>query len=163
MRIKSNGGTMVVCRATIRLFGSEQALRNMIDKYRVTYDSEDLMFVFQRELDNKPDMESRMHESGLHYYDPRKEQHLTFINNVSKKKQGSTKKQIKGTDTTRTLYKTFSYPSMKDFKWVIRSNQIKDCPVTVQYINVALNIWGKNIASLKGKTTWTKSIPVARD
>jgi hypothetical protein len=52
---------------------------------------------------------------------------------------------------------------MKDFKWVIRSNQIKYCPVTVQDIDVALKIWGKNIAALKGKTTQCKTIPVARD
>jgi hypothetical protein len=52
---------------------------------------------------------------------------------------------------------------MKDFKWVIWSNQIKDCPLTVQYIDVALKIWGKNIAALKGKTTHSKTIPVARD
>jgi hypothetical protein len=52
---------------------------------------------------------------------------------------------------------------MKDFKWVIRSNQIKDCPVTIQYIDVATKIWGKNIAALKGKTTRSKACPVARD
>jgi hypothetical protein len=52
---------------------------------------------------------------------------------------------------------------MKDFKWVIKSNQIKDFHVTVQYIDVPRNIWGKNIAALKGKTTRSKSIPVARD
>jgi hypothetical protein len=52
---------------------------------------------------------------------------------------------------------------MKDFKWVIQRNQIKDCPVTVQDIDVARKIWGKNIAALKGKTTRSKSIPVARD
>jgi hypothetical protein len=52
---------------------------------------------------------------------------------------------------------------MKDFNWVIQSNHIKDCPMTVQYINVALKIWGKNIAALKGKTTRSKSIPVDRD
>jgi hypothetical protein len=52
---------------------------------------------------------------------------------------------------------------MKDFKWVIRSNQIKDCPVTVQDINVALKIWAKTIAALTGKTTRRKTNPVARD
>jgi hypothetical protein len=52
---------------------------------------------------------------------------------------------------------------MKDFKWVIQSNQIEDCPVTVQYIDVARKFWGKHIAALKGKTTRSKSIPVARD
>jgi hypothetical protein len=52
---------------------------------------------------------------------------------------------------------------MKDFKWVIQSNQIKDFPVTVQDIYGARKIWGKNIAALKGKTIRSKSIPVARD
>jgi hypothetical protein len=52
---------------------------------------------------------------------------------------------------------------MKDFKWVIKRNHIIDCPVTVQYIDVALKIWGKNINALKGKTTRRKTIPVARD
>jgi hypothetical protein len=52
---------------------------------------------------------------------------------------------------------------MKDFTWVIQSNQIKDFPVTVEDIDVALKIWGKNIAALKGKTTRCKTIPVARD
>jgi hypothetical protein len=35
--------------------------------------------------------------------------------------------------------------------------------VTIQDIDVATKIWGKNIAALKGKTTWNKTHPVARD
>jgi hypothetical protein len=31
------------------------------------------------------------------------------------------------------------------------------------HINTILKIWGKNVTSLKGKTTWTKPDPVARD
>jgi hypothetical protein len=52
---------------------------------------------------------------------------------------------------------------MKDFKWIIRSHQMKDSPVTVQDVEVATSIWGKDISALKGKTTRKKSIPVARD
>jgi hypothetical protein len=52
---------------------------------------------------------------------------------------------------------------LPDFKWVIWSNKIKDCPVTIQDIDVATRIWGKNIAALKGKTTRSKTHPVARD
>ena len=115
------------------------------------------MFVVHRESENKPNMEFRMHESGLHYYDPRDEEELAFVNTVSENKEGFTKRQIKGAEVARTLYATLSYPSMKDFKWVIRSNQIKDCPVTVQDVDVALKIWGKNIAALKGKTTWKQT------
>jgi hypothetical protein len=61
------------------------------------------------------------------------------------------------------MYNTLSYPSMKDFKWVIRSNQIKDCPVKIQYIGVATKIWGKNITALTRKTTRSKTHLVARD
>jgi hypothetical protein len=95
--------------------------------------------------------------------DPRNEKHLALVNTVSENKEGFTKRQIKGAELARTLYKTLSYPSMQDFKWVIRSNHIKDFPVTVQDIDVALKIWGKNIVALKGKTTRSKTIPVARD
>jgi hypothetical protein len=152
MRLKSNGGTMAMShKATLsgynenvwfstRAITNIIALRNLIEQYRVTYDSDDLMFVVHRESESKPNMEFRMHESGLHYYDPRKEAHLILVNTVSENKEGFTQRQIKGADLAGNLYKTLRYPSMKDFKWVIQSNQIKDCPVTVQYIDVAIKI-----------------------
>jgi hypothetical protein len=175
MRLKSNGGTMVVTRKatkpgynkdvwfSTRAITNIIALSNLIQQYRVTYDSDDKMFVVHRESQGKPNMEFRMHKCGLHYYDPRNEKHLAFVYTVSENKEGFTKRQINSAELARTLYKTLSYPYMNDFKWVIKSNQIKDCPVTVQYIDVARKICGKNIAALNGKTTRSKSIPVARD
>jgi hypothetical protein len=175
MRLKSNDGNMVVTRkATILGYNKDVwfstraitniiALSNSSQQYPVTYDSDDNMFVVHQESQGKLDMEFRMHKCGLQFYDPRNENHLAFVNTLSENKEGFTKRQIKGADIARTLYKTLSYPSMKDFKWVIRSNQIKDCPVTVQDIDVALKIWGNNIAALKGRTTRSKMIPVARD
>jgi hypothetical protein len=71
--------------------------------------------------------------------------------------------QIKKAEVARSLYSKLNYLSWRDFKWIIWSNQIKDSPVTVEHVNTALKIWGKNIAALKGKTTWTKPDPVARD
>jgi DNA gyrase/topoisomerase IV subunit B len=138
-------------------------MRNLIDQYQVTYDSDDLMFVVHGESESKPNMEFIMHESALHYYNSRKKQHLTFVNTVSENKTGFTKRQIKGAELTQTLYKTLSYPSMKDFKWVTSSNQIKECPINIQDIDVAMKMWGKNIAALKGKTTRSKTHSVARD
>jgi hypothetical protein len=173
MRLKSNGGIMVVTRkATMpgynkdfwfstRAITNIIALSNLIQQYRVTYDSDDKMCVVHRESQGKPNMEFLMHKCGLHYYDPRNKNHIAFVNPVSENKKGFTKRQIKNAELSRTLYKTLSYPSMKDFKWVIQSNQIKDCPVTVQDIDVAQRIWGKNFAALKGKTTRSKSILVA--
>jgi hypothetical protein len=137
-------------------------LSNMIKQYQVTYDSNDQMFVVHRNLEGKPDMEFWMHESRLHHFDPR-DREFTFINTVSKNKTGFTKRQIKDTQAARSLYSKLNYPSWKDFKWIIWSNQIRDCPVTVEHVNTAIKIWGKNVAALKGKTTWTKPDPLARD
>jgi hypothetical protein len=84
------------------------ALSNLIHQYRVTYESDDRMFVVHRESQGKPNMEFRMHKYGLHYFDPRKEKHLAFVNTVSENKEGFTKRQIKGAAIARTLYKTLS-------------------------------------------------------
>jgi hypothetical protein len=115
MILKRNGGTMVVTRKAY-MTGNKKtfwfskkaittiiSLCNLIQKYRLTYDSDDLMFVVHRELEYNPNMEFRMYESGLHYYDPRKTEHLAFVSTVSENKEGFTKRQIKGAETARTL------------------------------------------------------------
>jgi hypothetical protein len=120
------------------------------------------MFVVHCELEGKPCMEFRMHKSELHYFDPRDSEFI-FVNTVSKNKAGFMKRQIKEAEVAQSLYSKLNYSSWKDFKWIIRSNQIKDCPATVNYFDTALKIWGKNVTALKGKTTWTKPDPVSRD
>jgi hypothetical protein len=168
MNLQSNGGTMQIRhKASITGYYHDVwfskyaitniiALSNLIKQYRVTYDSNDQTFVVHRETSNLPDMEFKMHSSGLHYYEPEKND-FTFVNTVDDNKKAFTKRQLKGAELARTLYATLGYPSVKDFKWVIQSNQIKDCPVTVQDVVTAHQIWGKNIAALKGKTTRTQA------
>jgi hypothetical protein len=119
MQLKINCGTMVVTR-TATMMGynktvwfSTGAITNiialhLIDQYRVTYDSDDLMVVVHPESESKQNMEFRMNESGLHYHNPRKEQHLTFVFTVSENKEGFNKRQIKVAALAQTLYKTLS-------------------------------------------------------
>jgi hypothetical protein len=132
------------------------ALSNLITQYRVTYDSNDETFVVHCKSVNKPNMHFRMHQSGLHYYDPKDDDFTFNITTVSENKLGYTKRQLKGAELARTIYANLGYPSMKDFKWVIQSNQIKDCPVTVDDVIAANKIWGKDIAAITGKTTRTR-------
>jgi hypothetical protein len=47
--------------------------------------------------------------------------------------------------------------------WILRSNQIKDCPVMVKDAMAAYKIWGPSMAALKGKTVWKKPEPVKTD
>jgi len=186
LNLKSNGGNLKT-RKKAKMRGYDphvwfsksaitniMALANVIKQYRVTYDSNELMFVVHREAHVKPNMHFRMHESGLHYYDPRKTansqisckyagEQVAFVETVAENKSGLTQRQIKGAERAKLLYNTLAYPSWKDFQWVVRSNMIKDCPVTLEDTNVAFKIWGKDIAALKGKTTRKKPNPVAKD
>jgi hypothetical protein len=125
MILKSNSGTMVVTpKATMlgynkdvwfstRVITNIIALSNLIQQYRITYDSDDKMFVVHRESQGKPNIEFCMHKCGLHYYDPRNGNHLAFVNTVSENKEHFTKRQIKGAELAQTLYKALSYPSRR--------------------------------------------------
>jgi len=62
------------------------------------------------------------------------------------------KRQLAGAEKARQLFQGLSYPSMTDFVWILRSNGIKDCPVSVRDAEIALKVWGPNVAGLKGKT-----------
>jgi hypothetical protein len=94
----------------------------------------------------------KMHSSSLHYYNPSNED-FNFINTVGGNKAVFTKRPIANADKARELYASLAYPSNADYKWILKSNQIKDCPVSIKDAKVAMKIWGPNIAALKGKTT----------
>ena len=74
-----------------------------------------------------------------------------------------TKRQIVNADLARNLQAGMAYLSIKDFKWVVQSNQLKDCPVSVEGVNVALKIWGPSVALLKGKTVHCTPPVVVQD
>ena len=51
----------------------------------------------------------------------------------------------------------------KSQEWMAPVTKSRTAPVTVQAVDVAEKIWGKDIAALKGKTTRSKPHVVARD
>ena len=99
-------------------------LKNLIQKYRVTYDSLDQMFIFHHKENNKLNMHFGMHESGLHHYYPAGDS--TFVTKVSDSKKHYRKRHIKSAERAAELYGTITYPSVADCRWSIHSNQIKE-------------------------------------
>jgi len=99
MTVHSNGGQLIVNQQAIvagynpRVWFSTKAitniiaLHNLIQQYKVTYDSTEKMFVVHREQSNKPNMEFKMQANGLHVYEPRNESY-TFISTVAGNKEG---------------------------------------------------------------------------
>ena len=145
MRPKSNNYTITVShQATVNgyhnsVWFSENSITNIIAlsnlrlQYLITYRSNKVMLIVRRESGDKLNVQFIMHDSGVYYFDPR-DQKFTFVNNISDNKEGFTARQIKGEEVDRALYTTRVYPSDKYYKWLIRSNQIKNFPVTVQYV-----------------------------
>ena len=172
MGLKSNGGAMTVShKSTVTVYHNSVwfskkviteiiALKNLRLQYLVTYISNEMLFIAHQDSNIKPNIQFQMHESGLHYFKPRYED-FTLVKTVSENKYSFTGRQIKGAEAARSIYATLVYPSAKYYKWVIQSNHIKNCPVTVQDVDVSQKFWGKDIAALKGKTTQRKSNVVA--
>ena len=50
------------------------------------------------------------------------------------------------------MYQIMGYPSIEDFKNAIQYRYIDDCPIKIADIEVAEDIFGKDIHVLKGKT-----------
>jgi hypothetical protein len=91
-----------------------------------------------------------MHSSGLHYYDPFNE-YFNFINTVDENKAVFTKRQIANADKARELYASLAFPSNADYKWIMKSNQIKDCSVSIEDAEVAAKNLGTQHRSAERK------------
>jgi hypothetical protein len=171
LTLKSNGGELLISHiADVAdyyepVWFSKQAIANIFSlktmkkQYKVTYDSVEESFVVHREVVGLPNLSFKEHSNGLHFFDPRQAD-FAFVETVESNMQLFSKRQIARADKARSLYASLGFPSKQDFLWILRFNQIKDCPVTVEDAMAAYKIWGPSVAALKGKTVRIKPEPV---
>ena len=74
-----------------------------------------------------------------------------------------TPREVLQAKKARGLYQTLGTPSTHNFKSIVRSKTIKECPVTLEHIEIAEQIFGPDIGALKGKTTRRKPHPMVQD
>jgi predicted lactoylglutathione lyase len=78
---------------------------------------------------------------------------VTVQDNMSK----FSKREIAGAENARELMRQLGYPSSRDMMDLIKSGGIMNSSVTAQDVYRASQIFGSDIASLKGKTVTVKS------
>jgi Reverse transcriptase (RNA-dependent DNA polymerase) len=168
VKVKSTGGVLKVNQqATLpgydaKVWFSNDAitnilsLRNVREQFWVTYDCAKATYTVHRP--HGDDLLFEMIDDGLHVHIPTTGN--VFVNTVKANKEGFSKRQLKGAAAAKELYSKLMYPSLKDFKWAVASNQIKNCPVKAEDIDVAQMVWGKDIIALKGKTVRRKPTPI---
>ena len=103
-----------------------------------------------------------MHRRGLNYYDLEYEDFL-FVDTVAGNKKSYRERQIKADEKARKLYASIGCPLVKEYKWVIQSNQKNNFQGKLQGIYVANNIWGNSSQDCKVNTNRNKPIHLAGD
>lgn len=107
------------------------SLKEVMQKYHVTYDSCDEAFVVYWEEYGMPNMLFTMHNSGLHFYNPKKTE-FTFIVTVKDNMKSFSRWQITAAEKAHDFHASLGFLSSNDNKWILKSNQIKDCLVTYE-------------------------------
>jgi hypothetical protein len=85
---------------------------------------------------------------------------MVMVNTVENNHEGYTDSADGAAKQARRALGMVSYPSEKDFKHMVSSNIIRNCPVTTRYITAANNIFDPIVASMKGKTVRATQDPV---
>ena len=168
MTIESNGGELKTqekgfCQGYGTVWVHDDAITNIISlknakkKFCVTYDSES----GNGFLVHTPNgiLEFKEHPSGLFYctldefngvLSPTAVQMIQTVENNKKK---YTQRQYQRAQAAYEAYTKIGCPSMHDFKMMIKNGLINNCPITIEDVNVAQDIFGSNVYNLKGKTT----------
>jgi hypothetical protein len=81
---------------------------------------------------------------------------IVLTSTVAENEKSFTKREVKAAQNARELKIILGYPSDQDMIELIRT-EIKDSPIDEYDIRRAQQIYGKNFAELKGKTTLEKS------
>ena len=86
-----------------------------------------------------------------------------LVSTVKENLAGFTKLQHDRARVARAFYHSVGCPTLTNLKLIIRQNIIKNCPVTVEDVDVAELIFGPDLGTLKGKSTRRKPVPVRDD
>ena len=90
------------------------SLKNVKNKYRVTYDSES-EDVFTVHMNKGRLMQFKMHRDGLHYHD-NSDRQVTLIQTVQQNEADYSQQQLATACSARDLYSKVGHPSVQDFK-----------------------------------------------
>ena len=87
----------------------------------------------------------------------------TFVQSVEENKLFCTPREVDRAKKARDLLAALGSPSIQDLKTAVTMNAIANLPITTADITLAEKIFGKDLGTLKGKTTKSKPMPIIRD
>ena len=168
MTVETNGGELITkekgfCPGYGAVWVHDDAITNIVSlknikkKFKVTFNSE-LDAGFMVHTPNGV-LIFKEHPSGLYYcsleefHDAMSPNAVQLIQTVEDNKSRYTQRQYDRALAAYEAYTKIGCPSINDFRMMIKNGLINNCPITIEDINIAQDIFGKNVHLLKGKTT----------
>ena len=105
------------------------------------------------------------HESDLHYLNlkDKEEEGTTLVTTIRENFEGYMKKQMEGAIKACCFQAMLGHPSRKDFESMVHANLFANCPVTPENISHLHQLFGEDVAGLRGKTVQKKPEHVVTD
>lgn len=131
------------------------SLASVRQKYRVTMDTNIEPTFLVHKNDNTV-LKFAEHKNGLYLHDkndPKAE--VCMVQTVKGNVESYHKKDVKKAQAARTLYILLGRPSFKKFTYILDNNYIPNCSLTGDDARRAEDIYGKDVATIKGKSTHT--------
>ena len=180
----SNGGNIVTTHQADmnkagKVWFNQNAIANILslgklaDKYRITFDSaienafnihtEDGIIKFNKNSANLYEHRPSVIRKSTNVNDNKAITPYNHVQTVEENMKMYTPRQIQQAKAARDLLASLGTPTVRDMKTAITTNAIKNVPVTVKDIDLAEQIFGPDLGTLKGKTTRRKPLPMVTD
>ena len=156
-------------------------MAHLSDKYRITMDTDkenaiivhsdppvkfvrrNNMYVFRPD----PDFGTVKPKDVIAKMFAKRAKKISLLTTVKENEKAFTERQRQRAIKARELYEHIGAPTIASLKFLLRYNLIKNCDVTVQDVETAEQIYGPDIAALKGKSvrrnpTFSMRLPKTR-
>ena len=176
LHLKTNGGILIVNRvATLPYYGEvwfdERAITNILSFHKarkkkwITYNEFKDEFIVHGKLFVDKDI-AFIPKDGIYQYEPKSKARMeptiptivapAHINTVKENEKYYTPRQKERVKRARELLHMLGCGTVNDLKAIIKTNMIKNNPVTVDDVAIAEEIFGPDVGLLKGKTVRTE-------
>ena len=84
----------------------------------------------------------------------------SFISTVASNESSYHRRQVESARLAGKLHRLFGRPSQGMFEKAVSTNQMKNCPITIEDVKPYFSIYGPDVSTLQGKTTKRNSSAV---
>ena len=182
LSLTTNAGSKIIDKeATVNGFGTVHfdkesianifGLQDLVERYQVMMDSkkENAFLVHT----TNGIVRFKANGKGLYIYEPtnrylsevkeKKKGETSHLQTVRENQKGFTQREYDRALQARKLMHIVGAPTFENFKSMLQQNIIINCPITTQDITNEEKIFGKDVSSLKGKSTRPKPTTVIDD